>query len=429
MNRGYDVPMRGRGRWLALSAILLVCTTTTAASGGNPAESEQMSTLLAPRRGDTDGDGLTDAAEARRYHTDPHKRDTDGDRVSDGAEVERYHINPRKADTDRDGVQDGDELKRYHSDPRKRDTDGDRLRDGDEVDRYKTNPRKADTDSDGLRDPDEVNRYKTNPRKADTDSDGFGDRVELRGGTNPLNARSRLGYPDTSNTGVPAETSLKPTEGFSASTNNAVYDGLDISGTVTVTATNVTIKNSRISNVGFFGVDIEGGSVTLQNVEIDCGRTGTKGILNGNFTAIGVNIHNCEDGVFAGGDFTIRDSYIHDLATSETAHNDGIQAIDAINITIEHNRVDGTDTSAIWLNNNSGGPLAQNVLVQDNLLAGAGWTLYCPAEASSNVRILNNAFSLKLFPKVGLYGPATDCGDDIQSGNVYHETGEPLTLG
>ena len=106
-----------------------------------------------------------------------------------------------------------------------------------------------------------------------------------------------------------------------------------------MTATNVTIKNSRISDVGFFGVDIEGGSVTLQNVEIDCGGTGTKGILNGNFTAIRVNIHNCEDGVFADRDFTIRDSYIHDLATSPTAHNDGIQSIDAINVTIEHNRI------------------------------------------------------------------------------------------
>ncbi len=434
-----------------LSAVVLACATTTAASGGPPAEREQASTVATPR-GDADGDGLSDAAEARRFHTDPRKRDTDGDRLNDGAEVKRYHTNPRKPDTDGDGVQDGDEVKRYHTDPRKRDTDGDGLRDGDEVDKYKTNPRKADTDGDGLRDPDEVNQYKTNPRKADTDGDGlrdpdevnqyktnprkadtdgdgFGDRVELRGGTNPLNARSHLGYPDASNTGVPAGTSLKPTAGFTASTNNAVYDGLDISGTVTVTATNVTIKNSRISNVGFFGVDIEGGSVTLQNVEIDCGGTGTKGILNGNFTAIRVNIHNCEDGVFADRDFTIRDSYIHDLATSATAHNDGIQSIDAINITIEHKRIYAVDTSAIWLNNNSGGQLAQNALVKDNLLAGGGWTLYCPADASTNVQILNNAFSTKFFPKVGGFGPATDCADEIQSGNVYHETGEPITLG
>ena len=42
---------------------------------------------------------------------------------------------------------------------------------------------------------------------------------------------------------------------------------------------------------------------------------------------------------------------------------------------------------------------------------------------------LNNAFSTKFFPKVGGFGPATDCGGEVQSGNVYHETGEPFTLG
>ena len=411
-----------------LSAVVLACATTTAASGAPPAEREQASTVATPR-GDADGDGLSDSAEVRRFHTSPRKSDTDGDGLSDGDEVKRYHTDPRKRDTDRDGLPDGDEVKRYHTSPRKADTDGDGFRDRGEINQYKTNPRKADTDGDGLRDGDEVNKYKTNPRKADTDGDGSGDRVELQGGTNPFNGRSHLGYPDASNTGVPAGTSLKPTGGFTASTTNAVYDGLDISGTVTVTATNVTIKNSRIKDVAFFGVDIEGGSVTLQNVEIDCGGTGKKGILNGNFTAIRVNIHNCEDGVFADRDFTIKDSYIHDLATSPTAHNDGIQSIDAINVTIEHNRIYAVDTSAIWLNNNSGGQLAQNALVKDNLLAGGGWTLYCPADASTNVQILNNAFSTKFFPNVGGFGPATNCAGEIQSGNVYHETGEPITLG
>jgi hypothetical protein len=416
------------GSWLVLAVVLLACVTTTVAGGAPPAEREQASAVATPR-GDADGDGLTDTAEVRRFHTNPRKPDTDGDSLSDGAEVKRYHTDPRKRDTDRDGLPDGDEVKRYHTSPRKPDTDGDGFRDKAEIDRYRTNPRKADTDGDGLRDGDEIDEYKTNPRKADTDGDGSGDRVELRGGTNPLNARSHLGYPDASTTGVPPGTSLKPTDGFTAKTNNAVYDGLDIRGTVTVTATNVTIKNSKISNVGFWGVDIEGGSVTLQNVEIDCGHTGSKGIINGNFVATRINIHNCEDGVFADRDFTIRDSYIHDLATSPTAHNDGIQSIDAINITIEHNRIDATDTSAIWLNNNSGGQLAQNAIVKDNLLGGGGWTLYCPADPSTNVQILNNAFSTKFFPKVGLFGPATDCADEIQSGNVYHESGEPLTLG
>jgi hypothetical protein len=223
---------------------------------------------------------------------------------------------------------------------------------------------------------------------------------------------------------------LTATPGFTARTDNAVYSGLDISGTVTVTAKNVTIKNSRISHVDYFGIDMEpGGSATIQDVEIDCGRANTKGIVDENFTALRVNIHNCEDGAFVGENATIKDSYIHDLATDPDAHNDGIQALDAINVTIEHNRIYGIDTSAIFLNANTGGPLAKNTIVKDNLLAGGGWTLYCPVDGSTNVQIVDNAFSTKFFPKVGWAGPSTDCGDDeVQSGNVYYETGEPLTL-
>ena len=32
------------------------------------------------------------------YHTDPRGRDTDGDGVSDGDEVRKYHTNPLKAE-------------------------------------------------------------------------------------------------------------------------------------------------------------------------------------------------------------------------------------------------------------------------------------------------------------------------------------------
>ena len=42
---------------------------------------------------DTDGDGLTDAAEIRKYHTSPRKRDTDGDGSPDRVEI-RAGTNP-----------------------------------------------------------------------------------------------------------------------------------------------------------------------------------------------------------------------------------------------------------------------------------------------------------------------------------------------
>ena len=111
--------------------------------------------------------------------------DTDGDGLSDAREA-RLGTNPRVADTDRDGLKDGAEVKRYRTKPLKADTDRDKLKDGAEVIRFRTNPRRADTDRDRLVDRPELMKYHTNPRRKDTDGDGVNDGVEVRRGTNPL---------------------------------------------------------------------------------------------------------------------------------------------------------------------------------------------------------------------------------------------------
>jgi outer membrane protein OmpA-like peptidoglycan-associated protein len=141
-----------------------------------------------PNNPDTDGDGLNDGDEVRKYFTDPLKADTDGDGLNDGDEVHKYKTDPNKADTDGDGLNDGDEVMKYKTDPLKADTDGDGLNDGDEVMKYKSNPLKSDTDGDGLNDYDEVMKYKTDPLKSDTDGDGLNDYDEvMKYKTDPLN--------------------------------------------------------------------------------------------------------------------------------------------------------------------------------------------------------------------------------------------------
>ena len=81
---------------------------------------------------DTDGDGLTDLAEYRKYKTKPDNADTDGDKISDALEVRRYRTSPLKADTDGDLLDDGDEISRGLS-PISADSDGDGFIDGIEV--------------------------------------------------------------------------------------------------------------------------------------------------------------------------------------------------------------------------------------------------------------------------------------------------------
>ena len=90
---------------------------------------------------DSDGDGLTDIAEYRRYRTKADSADTDGDGLSDGLEIRRYRTNPLKADTDADLLDDGAEISRGFS-PILADSDGDGFIDGIEV-AHGANPRDA----------------------------------------------------------------------------------------------------------------------------------------------------------------------------------------------------------------------------------------------------------------------------------------------
>ena len=140
-----------------------------------------------PNNVDSDGDGLKDGDEVYRYKTDPLKTDTDGDGLSDGDEVFKHKTSPTNKDTDSDGLSDGDEVTKYKTDPLRIDTDGDTLSDGDEVIKYKSDPLKVDTDGDGLSDWDEVQTYKTDPTKTDTDGDGLSDSDEIKNyKTDPL---------------------------------------------------------------------------------------------------------------------------------------------------------------------------------------------------------------------------------------------------
>jgi formylglycine-generating enzyme required for sulfatase activity len=62
-----------------------------------------------PTADDADGDGLTDADEAR-VGSDPANPDSDGDGKTDGVEVHKHKTDPTKMDTDGDGAPDGAEL-------------------------------------------------------------------------------------------------------------------------------------------------------------------------------------------------------------------------------------------------------------------------------------------------------------------------------
>lgn len=165
-----------------------------------PTESSASTTDPFARPLDTDGDGLSDAAE-QKVGTDPTKQDTDGDGFTDFEEVVLMRMDPLKPDlvssnglrsptlsplaTSTISASTPPSAVSPTSSPGSADPDRDGLTNDQEL-QLGSDPNNPDTDGDGLSDKDEVVDYLTNPLKKDTDGDGFDDATEIKKGYNPL---------------------------------------------------------------------------------------------------------------------------------------------------------------------------------------------------------------------------------------------------
>lgn len=208
------------------------------------------------------------------------------------------------------------------------------------------------------------------------------------------------GFPDATNTGVPAGVTLSPSGSLTVTKAGTVISGLDIKGTVYINAPNVTIENCKITGSTDTGVvNIASGvtGATVKNCTISgtgANNDGSHGI-NGQGTFIGNNISGVENGLNISGASTIQGNYIHDLKASGSPHYDGIQ-IDGgeSNVSISHNTVinEFGQTSAVMIDNYFG-PIS-NIKVDNNLLSGGGYTVYSDAQFSggsiSGVSFTNN---------------------------------------
>lgn len=83
-------------------------SSSSAPTAGQPAKGGKTGPIV-PDGPDADGDGLSDADEAK-HGTDPSKKDSDGDGKADGFELLRAGTDPLNPDSDGDGVFDGAEL-------------------------------------------------------------------------------------------------------------------------------------------------------------------------------------------------------------------------------------------------------------------------------------------------------------------------------
>lgn len=243
------------------------------------------------------------------------------------------------------------------------------------------------------------------------------------------------GFPDTTNTGVPAGMRLRrvpsqvshgpgwyfdPAGAVRVVGNGAVLQGLYIPYNVSVTASRVTIRDDRIVVSGNrFGVSLHHTHrVTIENTDIYspyAGRNrlmvGIKDIYGNStglsilrddiwHTATGVQV---ESGLVAG-------CYIHAMGYRPGDHVNGITSNggNTALLVIRGNTVFNhrIQTDAISLFEDFG--VQANRIISGNLLAGGGYTIYGGQKpggpAEYNIRITGNLFSRVYYPRGGFHG-------------------------
>ena len=240
-------------------------------------------------------------------------------------------------------------------------------------------------------------------------------------------------WPNASNTGVPAGTALKASGSITVSTAGTVISGLDINGCVDVKASNVVIKNSRITcGRTTPAVRVYSGVTNLlvEDSEIDGAGTSPACIGYGEYTLFRSNLHDCVDGVEVGRDTAIEYSYVHDLSRGSGTHDDAIQTLGGVNILIVGNtlqayRADTDDPMNASIQTGHLNENLTNALVAYNYMDGGNYTVNAGADSTNGYKISGYVFTGNRFGRDFRYGPVSELGTGItfDSSNVWADTG------
>ncbi|MBO4205212.1 hypothetical protein, partial [Micromonospora echinofusca] len=233
-------------------------------------------------------------------------------------------------------------------------------------------------------------------------------------------------WPGPTTTGVPAGTVLRNSGSLTLTVPGQVVSGLNITGCVTVQASNVVIRRSKITcSSTTYSIRVLAPAINLvvEDVEINgTGRTSAT-VCCGEYTLRRVNIYNTIDGPRLGNRTNIFDSWIHDLTRVTGSHNDLMQTTGASNMVIRRNRLDAYKVStadpmnACLMIGSEIGPSVTNLLFEDNYCNGGNYSIGVRTDlVGSNIR-----FRINKFGRNYRYGIIWD-----RPTNVWFDNGLPV---
>ncbi|MFI6760379.1 hypothetical protein ACIBF5_14705 [Micromonospora sp. NPDC050417] len=209
-------------------------------------------------------------------------------------------------------------------------------------------------------------------------------------------------WPGPTNTGVPAGTVLTNSGSLDLRKAGQVITNLNIVGCVTVRASNVVIRKSRITcNSPTYSIRIYDTATNLlvEDVEINGGGRNSASVCCGNYTLRRANIWNMVDGPRLSTKSTVVDSWIHDLARVPNSHNDALQTTGGSNIIVRHNRLEPYKAStndphnACIMIGSTTADAVRNLTFEDNYCNGGNYSIGVRDDlVASNIVFKNNKF-------------------------------------
>jgi hypothetical protein len=242
------------------------------------------------------------------------------------------------------------------------------------------------------------------------------------------------GGPGASNTGWrPTGVTLTAYDGpMTITTPGTVIDGKDIRGQLTIQADGVTIRRSRISSGGSYGVFVADGvrGTTIVDTELDGQNNpgNDSAVASHDFTVTRGDVHGWVDGFKADAHVTIQNSWLHDFATGNGNHNDGIQISGSGDITIVGNRIEARSAgesagmNAAVYTNTDYGIRPDHIVVRGNWIDAGGFFVRIDA---TDFVLADNRFGR--WYGYGLVH-VTPASTWTNSGNVWDDTGEGVRL-
>jgi hypothetical protein len=269
--------------------------------------------------------------------------------------------------------------------------------------------------------------------------------------TNCMRVPSACGYPDATNTGVPAGTTLTLRSGaVVVSTPGTTISGIGLTGTIDVEASDTTIEDSEVTvdgtqvcgaSCGGKGIWIKPGVSGTVIQDVTCHGGAPNGvdvtqycILNsGSATQVKrVRAYNCTE-CFAGPG-TLSDSFLDVTGTIKGEHYEDIYYGGGGGpLRVDHDTMLNPQgqTAVVFASVDFGDQTA--LTITNNLMAGGGYVIYGGASGSNGhvtgpVRIAGNRFSRRYSPNGGSYGVVAYLNSAVTSwsGNIWDETLRPV---